>query len=166
MYLVNARNRGIAKTIIKKSPELFSDEEKQMLVNSPSLFIPAIELYTAFARFEFASAIGGITWVTLIYGVVCIFIHSWISLLLCICIFLYSWLGPLGNAFETHSLEENTKRAISRYLRANIKRDRKVNKILGIDTDVELSSRPFHNKYINLYNEVLAKLDDWSKQSK
>ena len=133
----------MAKAIVKKHSKLFSSEEKKMLLGSPSLFLPNMELRTDFSRYEYVTAQSYMTLISLIYGVVSVFNSEWVALGLSLCIFLYECF--FGIKFETDNSYLNAGVATRRYLKAKKMSIRNM-------TDDELM--PF----VHLHSDISTKL--------
>lgn len=120
--LINSQFKRIAKGIIHRNPGLFNDVEKEMLLSSPSIFIPKIKFITLSSQVEPGAAASYAMFISLIYGVITLFTQNWIGLIICISIFLFTFFG-INVSFAGHP-EDDVSRFIIKYSKAK-KFDRK-----------------------------------------
>lgn len=120
---IDKTNRKTAKKIINDHPNLFEDVEKDIFLSSPSVFLPIVLYNTLFVRFEPASAVGYIMIISVIYGLICIFIQNWIVVVICTCIFLYSIKSNIGSAFPVNKERLNIERIELRFLKLHVARE-------------------------------------------
>ncbi len=119
---IKSHFKNVARAIIHKNPGLFEDEEKEMLLSSPSIFIPQIEFITSFFKVEPGAAASYAMFISLIYSVITLFTQNWIGLIICSAIFIYVLFG-INVSFAGHP-EDNIINFINRYSKAK-KFDRK-----------------------------------------
>lgn len=117
MHVVNLRNRRVARRIVRQSPDLLSDEERDMFLYSPSLFIfNRRSPYNIFSGCGVSCVVPTVVVISLVYIVISAITQAWVPLLLNVCTFFYGLVGPLTNAFPTWNPVDNATRAVDRCL--------------------------------------------------
>ena len=90
LSVIFSRYSSIGRALVSKHPDILQDEvAKDMFLASPSVFLPSLELTTAFARWDFSSTIGWSFLISLVYGIVSLVQADWIALTLCIMVAIY-----------------------------------------------------------------------------
>jgi hypothetical protein len=144
IILIKSHFKNIAHGIIYKNPDLFEADEKEMLLSSPSIFIPKIVLITFFFQVDPGASASYAMFISLIYSVIALFTQNWIGLIICISIFLFILFG-INVSFAGHP-EDDVSRFIIRYSKAQ-KFDRK--KLSEYEISLLMDS----------YNTILEKLN-------
>lgn len=112
----NARNLVAAKLLLYKRPDLFSPGQSDMLLASPSIFMTSARNVSDIIRFDYASALTIVTFLSLTYALLCVTFQLWLPLLLSLLMFVLPILLDLKGAFETNNRDENIRRATTRCL--------------------------------------------------
>jgi hypothetical protein len=117
MHAVDGRNRYVAGKMVRSFPNLLSANEREMLLGSPSVFVPQLRSpYLLFSGGDVVSVVQTAAWMALVYGVLSAHRQAWTPALLSFGVFLYALLGPLANAFAAASHVDSEVRAIDRCL--------------------------------------------------
>jgi len=110
------RNKYVANNILKNYSELFSNEQADMLLNSPSIFLPKTELFTSFAQMEPNAACGYIMFISIGYSIFSIYLQNW-SIFIISFIIIITIFYAINVSFPVGS-DDDCIRAIIRYCRA------------------------------------------------
>lgn len=117
MHVIDRRNRHVAKRIVRQSPDLLSDEEREVFLCSPSLFIFSRGSQGhVFSGCGLSCVVQAVAVISLVYAVISALTQAWVPLLLNAGSFLYGLVGPLATAFPTSNLVDNETRAVDRCL--------------------------------------------------
>lgn len=146
LRVIFSRYARIGRALVNKHPDIFQDEvAKDMFLASPSLFLPSLELITAFTRWDFSSTIGYAFLISLVYSIISIVRADWIALALCVMIVIDSIYGNMRDAFETGNQDQDTLRVVHRYVKS------KKMKIKGM-SDIE--SMQLSKKYVQIRDSL------------
>jgi hypothetical protein len=126
MHGIDLRNRCVARRIVRLFPELLSVQEQEMLLGSPSLFVPSLGLHhPIFSGHDVTSVVQTAAAIGIAFGIISALKQAWIPACLALCIFLYCLRGPLANAFESHDPSDCMARAVDR-CRSRLRRENRV----------------------------------------
>lgn len=147
LRLIFSRYYSIGCALVNKHPEILQDKvNEDMFLASPSIFLPSLELITAFSRLDFSGAIGWSLIISLTYGIVSLIRMDWITLVLCILIAIDSAYGNMSDAFETSNEDHNTSRVIHRYIKSKKRKMKET-------TDMELMQ--LAQRYVQIRGSLL-----------
>ncbi|MBU4353756.1 MAG: hypothetical protein KJ822_00255 [Proteobacteria bacterium] len=111
------RNNYVAKNILRNYSELFSLEQEELLLNSPSIFLMKTDFITLFAQIEPSAASGYIMFISIGYAIFSIYLQNWFTLIISIFIIIII-LWAVNVSFPKGS-DDDFIGAIIRYCRAN-----------------------------------------------
>lgn len=117
LFRCNLRNLVAAKLLLFKRPDLFTPSQTDMLLASPSIFMPSSRTISDLIRFDYSAALTIATFLSLVYAVLCLILQQWLPVLLSLLTFILPILLDLRGAFETSNRDENIKRAATRCLK-------------------------------------------------
>ena len=147
LRIADSGNNNIARGLLEKHPDLFSDEEQeQIFLNSPSIFLIQLELKTALTRNDFSATIFYAILISLLNVIICAVRQDWISLLISVAIVLYLIFGKIRSAFPGSIDQDNFLKVIDRYLKTKKLKKKDV-------TEMELRLLSSN------YNQILSKLE-------
>jgi len=147
LHVADSENKNIAKGLLKKYPDLFSNEDqKHIFLNSPSVFLLQLRLKTVLTRNDFSAALFYAILISFINIIICVFKQNWISLVISMLIILYLIFGRIRSAFPGSNEEDNMVKFVDRYLKAEKIKKKNL-------SETELRS------LLNDYTEVLSKLE-------
>ena len=116
LYICHLRNLAAAKLLLKNRPDLLTDSQSDMLLASPSLFMPSARKTSNTLRHDYSTAVNIILFMSTAYAVFTLIVQQWLSLMVSLIVFILPLALNLKNAFETANPQENIKRASSRCL--------------------------------------------------
>ena len=111
VQLQDARNKTFAKQIIARHPDSLLEVEQQMLLRSPSLFVPHLRLITLIAKADLGSAATIVLFICAISALVFLFFTEWLACAICAFILFYLWQSKITSAFLTNDPQKDAQRA-------------------------------------------------------
>lgn len=115
IIIIDYRNEQTAENLLEKNQQLFSEEEQEMLLSSPSIFMQEVTFTTDFARVDPNMALNNSTIISAIYGILSIYFLVWPSLIICILVILFIQLNMRDSFYQ--GSENDEIHATSRYLK-------------------------------------------------
>jgi hypothetical protein len=117
MHVIHERNRSVAARIVQRFPNLLSNQEREMLLGSPSLFVPQLDgQHPLFSGRDIVGVVQATAALAVVYGVLVLILQAWPPAVLSLGIILYSLFGPLATAFPASSHADSEARAVERCL--------------------------------------------------
>jgi hypothetical protein len=117
-HLADSRNQNMAKGLVKRYPDLFSNEkQEQIFLNSPSIFLTQFQLKTVFIRNDFSAALVYVILISFANAIISGFLQNWISLSISVLIIPYLIFGKIRSAFPGSNEQDNIIKIADRYLK-------------------------------------------------
>ncbi len=117
MHAIQERNRAVAVRIVERFPNLLSAQEREMLLASPSLFVPQLDgQHPLFSGRDVVGVVQATAALAVVYGVLAVILQAWLPAVLSLGVVLYSLFGPLATAFPAANHTDSETRAVERCL--------------------------------------------------